>query len=139
VDNFHTGFNLVSIHDIDRYAPNELWRHSMDSGLAYHLERHFLDDMTPKYYDSRLYPIDIHNFAQGIDTMLTFGYREKARLLLEKCVETMWDGKRNYFYYQKARWYTNRINYIRWSQAWMFRALTRYQRETGNVDASGGE
>ena len=32
---------------------------------------------------------------------------------------------RAYFYYQKKRWYKNRINYLRWSQAWMFYALTK--------------
>jgi hypothetical protein len=131
VDNFHTGFNLVSLHDIDRHLPDGLCRQSMDSGLAYHLDRHFLDDMTPKYYDSQLYPVDIHNFAQGIDTMLTFGYRERAGLLAEKCIDTMWDAKKNYFYYQKSRWYMNKIDYMRWSQAWMFYALTKYQLEAG--------
>ena len=137
VDNFHTGFNLVSIHDINQYLPDDLWRRSMDEGLAYHLSSHFLDDMTPKYYDSKIYPIDIHNFAQGVDTLLTFGYREKARLLIEKCIETMWDENRNYFYYQKSRWYTNKINYMRWSQAWMFYALTRYQLEAGHGESPG--
>jgi len=28
-----------------------------------------------------------------------------------------------FFYYQKWKWYTNKIPYIRWSQAWMFYAL----------------
>jgi hypothetical protein len=130
VDNFHTGFNLVSLHEIDRYLPDGLLRRSMDSGVAYHLDHHFLEDMTPKYYDSKLYPLDIHNFAQGIDTLLTFGYRDKARLLIGKCIDMMWDGTRNYFYYQKWRWYTNRIDYMRWSQAWMFYALTRYRLDT---------
>lgn len=139
VDSFHTGFNLVSIHDINQFLPDGLWRRSVDAGMAYHLKNHFLDDMTPKYYDSKLYPIDIHNFAQGIDTMLTFGYHEKARLLLERCIDTMWDGKRDYFYYQKTRWYTNKIDYIRWSQAWMFYALTRYQLEVERGKPADGE
>ncbi|HER42915.1 MAG TPA: hypothetical protein ENO08_00455 [Candidatus Eisenbacteria bacterium] len=137
VDNFHTGFNLVSLREIDRYLPDRLWKRSMEKGLAYHLDHHFLDDMTPKYYDSRLYPIDIHNFAQGIDTMLAFGYEEKARMLAERCVETMWDERRNYFYYQRSRWYTNRIDYMRWSQAWMFYALARYRLETEGGEADG--
>ncbi len=135
VDNFHTGFNLVAIHDINRYLPDERWKRSMDSGLAYHLGHHFLEDMTPKYYDSKLYPVDIHNFAQGIDTMLTFGRLDRARALVEKCIDTMWDDKRNYFYYQKTRCYTNRINYMRWSQAWMFYALSRYQSEAGRGES----
>jgi hypothetical protein len=32
---------------------------------------------------------------------------------------------RGYFYYQRNRFYTNRIEYMRWSQAWMSYALAR--------------
>jgi hypothetical protein len=140
VDNFHTGFNLVALHEVDRYVPDEMWRRSIDSGLDYHVRHHFTADMTPKYYDSALYPIDIHNFAQGIDTFATLGQPDKALRLIEKCVDTMWDDDRHYFYYQKTRWYTNRIDYMRWSQAWMFFALTRYEieRQRGGADRTGG-
>jgi len=31
-----------------------------------------------------------------------------------------------FFYFQKHRWYTNRIPYMRWGQAWAFHALTEY-------------
>jgi hypothetical protein len=139
VDNFHTGFNLVALRDIDRYLPDDMWKRSIDSGLKFHMENHFLEDITPKYYDNGTYPIDIHNFAQGIDTFLTFGRADKARALIDRCIEIMWDERRKYFYYQKTRWYTNRIDYMRWSQAWMFYALARYQAEIerGEGIASG--
>lgn len=138
VDNFHTGFNLVALHAVHRHLPNELWRQAMDSGLEYHMRHHFTEDMTPKYYSTRLYPIDIHNFAQGIDTLVTFGYPDKALRLIEKCVDTLWDDDKHYFYYQKTRWYTNKIDYMRWSQAWMFFALTRYQLDRDRREKSGG-
>jgi hypothetical protein len=126
IDNFHTGFNLVSLYTVRRNLSSDRWDEAIERGLAYHMENHFLEDMTPKYYDTGLYPVDIHNFAQGIDTFLTFGYPEKAQRLLEKAIELMWDDRKHYFYYQQKRWYKNRINYLRWSQAWMFFALTRY-------------
>jgi hypothetical protein len=120
-----------------------MWRRSIDLGLEYHERHHFTEDMTPKYYTHRLYPIDIHNYAQGIDTFVTFDRPEKASRLVEKCVDTMWDDDKHYFYYQKTRWYTNRINYLRWSQAWMFFALTGYlldrrRREKAGADETGG-
>jgi hypothetical protein len=37
-------------------------------------------------------------------------------------VRHMWD-ERGYFYYQKHRYWTNRIPYLRWGQAWMLLAL----------------
>jgi hypothetical protein len=39
-------------------------------------------------------------------------------------IDNMQD-KEGYFYYQKKRWYKNKIDYMRWSQAWMFYALTQ--------------
>jgi len=137
VDNFHTGFNLVALHAVDRHLPNALWRRSIDIGLDYHMRHHFTKDMTPKYYDSMLYPIDIHNFAQGIDTFVTFEYPDRALRLIEKCVDTMWDDDKHYFYYQKTKWYTNRIDYMRWSQAWMFFALTRYELDRQHREKAG--
>lgn len=126
VDNFHTGFNLVALDSVQKYLSTDIWQKNIETGLVYHLNHHFMDDMTPKYYDTEVYPIDIHNFAQGISTLITFGDNDKARELLEKCIDLMWDRSRHYFYYQKTRWYTNRIDYIRWSQAWMFYSLTAY-------------
>lgn len=40
-------------------------------------------------------------------------------------INNMQDNK-GYFYYQKTRWYTNKIPYMRWSQAWMFYALAQF-------------
>ncbi|MBL7086869.1 MAG: aspartate-semialdehyde dehydrogenase [Candidatus Cloacimonetes bacterium] len=130
IDNFHTGFNLIAIKDVQRYLKTKQWQNSINIGLNYHLKNHFLSDMTPKFYDNKLYPIDIHNFAQGIYTLLTFGYKEKAEQLLKRCIELMWNEKEGYFYYQKTKLYKNKINYIRWSQAWMFYALTIILIET---------
>jgi len=130
IDNFHTGFNLIALSDVQKYLNTKQWQNTINIGLDYHLRNHFLSDMTPKFYDNKLYPIEIHNFAQGIDTLLTFRYQKKAQKLLKRCIELMWDEKEGYFDYQKTRLYKNKINYIRWSQAWMFYALTIMLIET---------
>ena len=125
IDNFHTGFNLIAIYDVQKYLNIKDWQNEIDKGFEYHIENHFLKDMTPKYYDNKLYPIDIHNFAQGIETLLTFGQIKKAVQLFQKAIDIMWSTNGHYFYYQKTKYYTNKINYVRWSQAWMFHALTK--------------
>ena len=125
VDNFHTGFNLVALKNIQKNLGVNCWEYNIQKGLEYHLQYHFLADMTPKYYDTKLYPIDIHNFAQGIVAFLTFEEYEKAEKLFHKAVKLMWDKQKNYFYYQKNRLYKNKIKYLRWSQAWMFYALSK--------------
>ena len=123
IDNFHTGFNLVSLKQIQDYLKNNLWLKNIEKGLNFHLKNHFMDDMTPKYYSNRLFPIDIHNYAQGIITTTIFGNFDLAEKLLKNAINNMWDFDKKYFYYQKGRIFTNKINYIRWNQAWMFYAI----------------
>ena len=43
-------------------------------------------------------------------------------------------GQEGYFYYQRQRWYTNRIPYMRWSEAWMTYALARVLELKGNAN-----
>ncbi len=76
-----------------------------------------------------LYPIDIHCSAQGIVTCIKLkDYNERSLDMAYRiagwAIENMQD-REGYFYYQKTRWHTNRIPYIRWSQAWMFYALSK--------------
>jgi hypothetical protein len=54
-----------------------------------------------------------------------------ARKIAKWAIENIQD-KNGYFYYQKTRFYTNKISYIRWSQAWMFYALSLYIAKLGN-------
>lgn len=132
IDNFHTGYNLVALNEIARYTATNSFHENIKNGLKFHLNNHFEKDMTPKYFEDKLYPIDIHNYAQGIITCITFGYKHLAEKILNKAVELMWDHQNQYFYYQKTKWYTNKINYMRWSQAWMFYAISRYINEYKN-------
>ena len=43
----------------------------------------------------------------------------------KKAIRHMQDPS-GYFYYQKHRFYTNKISYMRWSNAFMFNALSLY-------------
>jgi len=51
-------------------------------------------------------------------------------------------SRRDYFYYQQHPWGTNRIPYMRWSQAWMLLALVtlveaqQAKAEDGTLPAS---
>lgn len=126
IDNFHTGFNLISIIDIQKYIKSSIWQTNIEKGFSYHIDNHFLSDMTPKYFNNRIYPIDIHNYAQGIITFSALGMMEEAEKLLTLCISRMWNDKLGLFYYQQTRFYKNKINYLRWSQAWMFYAIAFY-------------
>lgn len=90
----------------------------------------FMADGRGIYRAPRKYPTDAHNQAQGIITFtkLSEVYGERSDLMLADriagwTIHNMQDES-GYFYYQKGRLITNKIPYMRWSQGWMFLALT---------------
>lgn len=129
IDSFHTGFNLVSLKRWMDLTGERPWEKELKKAYGYFLERFWQDDGCPRYYHDRLYPIDIHCSAQGIVTCLELApYHDQslplARRIANWAIESMQD-KSGYFYYQRSRLFTNKIPYMRWSQAWMFYALAR--------------
>jgi hypothetical protein len=128
IDNFHTGFNLVSLNNWMNSTDVNLWEEELQKAYQYFLRTFWMEDGCPKYYHDSLYPIDIHCSAQGIITCLNMQKHDVKSLDLARkiylwAVNNMQDDK-GYFYYQKKRLYTNKISYMRWSQAWMFYALS---------------
>jgi len=128
VDGHHTGFILVALHDIVSRTGDETIAGPLDRGLSFYRHHLFRQDGAPKYYRHHLYPIDTHCAAQGIITFSRLRARMKgsldpARRVAGWMIDNMQDPK-GYFYYRKGRLLTNKIPYMRWSQAWMFYALT---------------
>jgi hypothetical protein len=130
-DNFHTAFILTSLSRImdscesarDEFEP------ALTRGYEFWRERFFLTNGWPKYFPDRLYPADIHSAAAAIVALVELRGRVPSALpLAEKvaqwAIENLCDP-RGYFYYQRRRWYTVRIPYMRWSEAWMAYALAR--------------
>lgn len=127
IDNFHTGYNLVALKEWMDYTEDNTWQEELEKTYGYFLNTFWLGNGCPKYYHNFLYPIDIHCSAQGIVTCLKLkDYDDRsvpmAKKIAKWAIENMQD-KEGYFYYQKTKWYTNKIPYMRWSQAWMFYAL----------------
>ena len=126
IDNFHTVYNLLSLKKFMEYTENWEYKAAYQKGVNFYVDNFFLEDGTPKYYHNKIYPIDTHAAACSIIGLLEFGKKELAQKVLKWTIENMWDEKRNYFYYRKYRFFTNKIPYMRWVQAWMFYALTKY-------------
>lgn len=128
IDNFHTGFNLVALNDWMQYTHDYTWSYELEKAYEYFLDNFWLPDGCPKYYNTSLYPIDIHCSAQGIITCIKLKNIKPeevffAEQIAQWAITNMQDPS-GYFYYQKTKFYTNKIPYIRWSQAWMFYALS---------------
>jgi len=132
IDSFHTGFILDSIRHFLNVGEALEWKESYERGVRYYAQNFFLADGTPKYYDEGIYPIDIHSPAEAIYFFSGEGeeYRNLTHKILAWMIANMWD-KSGYFCFRRTRHYTNRIPYMRWSQAWGLRALTEYYLKNG--------
>ena len=127
IDSFHTGFNLQAIRYILNAGLAAKYQEAYLKGVEYYAKNFFLEDGTPKYYHDRIYPIDIHSSAQAICFFSQEGkqYQNLTDSIVNWMLRNMYSG-RGFFYFRKGRFLTNRIPYIRWSQAWAFHALTAY-------------
>lgn len=128
VDHFHTGFVLDCLDVCANVLDDAGLRRQVDRGYRFYREQMFTAEGTPRYYPDRLYPLDAHSYAQAILTLLRRGDRTLARRVASLAIRDLWIPGRH-FSYQKTRWYRNRVSYLRWSQAWMFRALAALIRD----------
>jgi rhamnogalacturonyl hydrolase YesR len=131
IDSFHTGFNLQSIlYFLEAGLANE-YREAFNKGVEFYSKHFFHDDGTPKYYHDRAYPIDVHSPAQALVFFSMAGetHLQLADRIASWMIENLQD-KSGFFYFQKRKLYTNKIPYMRWSQAWAFHGLTEYLSTT---------
>jgi hypothetical protein len=128
IDNLHTGFNLETIDRVASLLGDDRWEDALRRGLDFYRRVLFLEDGTPRYYTTSLYPLDPHSFAQGALTFLSLHRLQPdavvfADRILHRGIEELWDERRGGFRFQKHRHHTQNAIHLRWSQAWMFRAL----------------
>lgn len=135
IDSFHTGYNLECISEYQNFSGDTSFQEYLNKGLSYYLKNHFLEDGTPKYYDNKIYPIDINCPAQLVVTLYRLGKLNENFELVNKVliwtIKNMQDSK-GFFYYQKKKGISSKIPYMRWAQAWMFNTLTFYFRHQSN-------
>jgi rhamnogalacturonyl hydrolase YesR len=130
VDSFHTGFVLESLQHYIDGTGDRSYETNLKKGFDFFVDHFFLEDGTPKYFHNETYPIDIHSGAQAIVTLTKLRHlNDQAGITLEKLLAWVlghMQDSRGFFYFQKRKWFTNRISYMRWSQAWMYHALAQY-------------
>lgn len=129
IDNFHTGYNLECIADYMKYSGDELYKNNVAKGFEYYINSFFTEEGIAKYYNNAVYPVDIHAPAQMIITLAKLdkfkAYKNVADKVMEWTIKNM-QSPQGYFYYQVNKYFSSKISYMRWAQAWMFYALSTY-------------
>jgi rhamnogalacturonyl hydrolase YesR len=125
VDNFHTGYVLDCLASYMECTGDESFKAQYDKGLRFYLGNFIDDEGRPKYYDTRTWPVDCTAAGQMLLTLLEAGCTGPAGRVAQWMIANMQAPGGN-FYYQKHRHWTNRIPYMRWSDAWMLVGLSRF-------------
>ena len=129
IDNFHTGYNLDALATYEEMTGDTTYHSNIEKGFEFYIKNFFEPDGCPKYYHDSKYPIDIHCPGQlfvTLDRLHKFDeYHILAENVLNWTVGHMQD-KKGYFYYQLKQGMNSKIPYMRWSNAFMFNALSYY-------------
>lgn len=132
VDNFHTGYNLECLSDYMNFSGDRAFEVHLNKGFEYYINTFFTEEGIAKYYNNSVYPIDVHAPTQLIITLSKLGKFQENRALAEKVLSWTIDHMQDpegYFYYQINKFFTSKIPYMRWAQAWVFLAFTIYLKE----------
>lgn len=125
---FHQGYVLESAQKIvDLCGVGNKYLDQIVKGLNFYKNEQFNSEGKSYWRIPKRYPVEIHNQSQGIITFIKFKYinpsfEEFAFKIARWTIENMQDEK-GFFYYQIRRFFTIKIPYMRWSQAWMYLAL----------------
>ena len=129
VDSFHTGYNLDALIAYQELTGDNKYRKYIEKGFEYYIQNFFEANGMPKYYDHRTYPIDIDCPGQLLVTLARLHkieeYKEIAEKVIDWTIRNMQDRK-GYFYYQLKPGISSKISYMRWSNAFIFNAMSHY-------------
>jgi hypothetical protein len=129
IDSFHTGYNLEALQMYQDLSGDFSFKPNIEKGFLFYIQHFFLEDGTPRYYHDRTFPIDIHCPAQLFATLRRLNRFDEHKKLAEKVMQWTIENMQNprgYFYYQLKKGVSSRISYMRWSNAFMFYAMTEY-------------
>ncbi len=131
VDGLHTGYVLCALADcIDGLDRHDLLP-ALRRGFQYYTQHLIEADGTARYSDRSPYPLDAHTFAQAVITHLRLAFLDPA--LIDRAARIaaravgLFRRSDGAIAYQINRRYAIRTPYIRWSLAWMQRALVELQ------------
>jgi len=134
---FHQGFILESYYEIVQLTgfSKPSWEEAIEKGLSFYMNNQFESNGRSLWRIPKIFPIDIHNQAQGIITFSIFGdinpkYHLFAKKIATWTIKYMQNRKDGSFYYRINKNFINKIPYMRWSQAWMLLAFSVYLKKS---------
>jgi len=126
-DNYHTGYVLDCLVEYQKLTGDKLWSDNIKNGYTFYINNFIGLNGAPKFYHNNPFPIDCTSAAQTILTTLRFGDVEIAKSTATWMSVHM-QKKNGSFKFRKFKNYTVRTSFMRWSDAWMFTALSNLKK-----------
>jgi len=145
IDHYHTGFVLRMLHSIWKLTQKDHIYHALKRCYEHYIQKFFHNDIIPKLKPDKLYRIDIHSCSESIICLSELSdifpeSLERAGKIIEWTIRNLQDQE-GYFYYGflKSRLtgivFKSKIPYIRWGQAWMLRAMSKFLMKTKQINS----
>jgi rhamnogalacturonyl hydrolase YesR len=126
-DNYHTGYVLDCLVEYQKLTKDYSYSSNIENGYKFYINNFITDEGFPKFYHNNPFPIDCTSAAQTILTTLRFGDKEIAKSTAAWMSEYM-QKKNGSFKFRKFKSYTITTSFMRWSDAWMFAALSNLKK-----------
>jgi len=127
-DNYHNGFILESLLRYQEINGSNRYEESIEKALQFYKDVLYNEDGSPNWDENNEYPKDTHAAAQGIIVFTKAGELEFAKKIIDWTLDNLYAGD-GQFYYQKRKFYTKKFTLMRWCQAWMAYANSKYLNE----------
>jgi hypothetical protein len=128
IDGFHTAYVLEGLLDVRDGLGSGVPDGVLETGCSYFREHLIAPDGTARLAPGRRYPIDAHCQASAIDLLWRLDSEDsldEASGVAHTAVRELWDPVRGCFGVQRTGLRANRRVFVRWTNAPMFRALSR--------------
>ena len=122
-DNYHTGYILDCLDEYQKLTQDQSFSDNLELGYSFYIKNFITKEGVPKFYDNNVYPIDCTAAAQTILTTTRFGNIEITEKVAKYMSKTM-QNPNGSFKFRKFKNYTITTSFMRWSDAWMFTALS---------------
>lgn len=130
-DSFHTSYLLEGLHRVSlRWG---IGSEALVRGTAAWRSRFFEPDGWARYYPDRRYPLEPHSYASAIDLLCLLasdprtgagaGELAAAETVARSAIRELWLEDEGRFAFRRTARGLNRREYMRWTNALMFRAL----------------
>lgn len=123
VDNYHTGYVLDCLSEFSRIAQESEYEESLKKGVEYYKDTFVGENGRPAFYSHNPFPIDCTAGSQQILSLSRFNFISEAEDTAKFMISEMQLPTGGFAFRQFPR-YRISTEFMRWSNAWMFAALS---------------